>query len=85
MAVGKMKDILGSSDIEMIENWKEPDNAKKPSADANELQTLPTMRKTKIEKSLLRKADLCIVPLAALSYLVSYLVRLALHIFTTDH
>lgn len=76
MAISKVEDTLEASDVEMIENYRGPDNEKKFDEDAYNAQNLPRMGKTKIEKTLLLKADLCIVPLAALAYLVSYLVRL---------
>lgn len=76
MATSKVENTLEASNVEMIENCKRPDNEKNFDEDAYNAQILPRMGKTKIEKTLLLKADLCIVPLAALAYLVSYLVRL---------
>lgn len=76
MAASKTQDTLEASNVEMIENNREPDNEKSLDENVYDAQALHRMGKRKIEKTLLRKADLCIVPLAALAYLVSYLVRL---------
>lgn len=75
MASSKAEDTLEASNVEMIENNRGPDNEKSFDEDAYNAQDLLGMGKKKIEKRLLRKVDLCIVPLAALAYLVSYLVR----------
>lgn len=77
MATSKVKDTPEASNIEMIENNRRLDDEKNLDEDAYNAQDLHRMGKRKIEKTLLRKADLCIVPLAALAYLVSYLVSLA--------
>jgi hypothetical protein len=78
MIMGKAEDIPESADAEMIENHSRLDDGMKISSDVYVPQSPHTSRKTKEEKALLLKADLCIVPLAALCYLVSYLVRFAL-------
>jgi hypothetical protein len=76
MALSKTEDALEASNVEMIENNRGPDNEKNFDEDAYNAHDVLPVGTTKIEKTLLRKADLCIVPLAALAYLVSYLVRL---------
>lgn len=76
MATSKAEDTLEASNVEMIENGRRPDNEKNFDEDVYNAQSLHRIGKTKVKKTLLRKADLCIVPLAALAYLVSYLVRL---------
>ncbi|KAM0449603.1 hypothetical protein ACHAO4_007268 [Trichoderma viride] len=75
MATSKAEDTLEASNVEMIENGRRPDNEKNFDEDVYNAQSLHRIGKTKVEKTLLRKADLCIVPLAALAYLVSYLDR----------
>lgn len=66
--------VEGSSDVEMIESHAGLDSAKDIASDAYGIHSLRTGHKTKAERTLLLKADMCIVPLAALCYLVSYLV-----------
>ncbi|PNP45059.1 hypothetical protein TGAMA5MH_03108 [Trichoderma gamsii] len=74
MVTGKTEDTLAASNVEMIENNRRPDNEKNFDEDAYNTQHLLRMGKLKIEKILLRKADLCIVPLAALAYLVFHIL-----------
>lgn len=79
MAIGKSGvGALETSDVEMIEHHRGEDDAKIVYSDGYGPQGLRTGRKTKAERTLLLKADMCIAPLAALCYLVSYLVSLAL-------
>jgi hypothetical protein len=73
-------DGVGSPDVEMIENHGGIDDVKKGYPDAYLAPDSNTRLKSKAEKRLLLKADVCIVPLAALCYLVSYLVS-----FTLSH
>ena len=78
MAGNKLNDAMGPPEVEMIENHEGQDHETKLDSTAYEHQILSTTPKTRAEKALMLKADLCIVPLAALCYLVSYMVRLAL-------
>ncbi|KAL7915552.1 MFS general substrate transporter [Trichoderma velutinum] len=75
MVISKIEDTLETSDVEMIENYRGVDSEVNPDENAYQAQTLPRTDRTRAEKTLLLKADLCIVPLAALAYLVSYLDR----------
>jgi hypothetical protein len=74
MTMGKAEDPRATLDVEMIEHPEDPNDITKSCPEAYESQGLTTTYKTKAERAVLLKADLCIVPLAALCYLVSYLV-----------
>src|ERR1700761_6789050 len=64
MTIGKAGDGLGPADVEKIESHRERDDLEKPDSDAYEPQVVGRQHKTKQEKALLRKSDMCIVPLA---------------------
>ena len=72
--MSKREDGPGSLTVEMVEN----NDHEKFNSNAYEHQGEATLGKTKEQKALVLKTDLCIVPLAALCYLVSYMVQLAL-------
>lgn len=65
---------MAKADVEIIAEAEEAVHDEKAQVDHILGSELPNKFKSPLEKRLLRKADLVIVPLAALAYFASYLV-----------